>query len=171
MKINNTKNTILGLFGILVSLSSQACEIGNGQYELLGNKNFSANFERQKTGDNSSELLLNLISKETKQSYWFRFNAGNGYSSLSLTPIEQPKEKQGAVVDLNKPQSLHQPIYFIKKDLSFYSSELNNNTKAPQYFLATNLGEALWYGASNLGAADGIKENMLRGFFKLKSCS
>lgn len=170
MKNVNNKVIVIALISSLVSCSANACDIANSQYQLLTSKLFNAEFVFSNLDNELSEPLLHITSTKTKQNYWFRFNHGNGYSSMSLTPVESPEKTNYKVIDLNKPQSLHQPIYFINKDLSFNHSELKKNMKAPQYFLTTNLAEVLWYGASNLGATVDTKESMPRAFFKMSKC-
>jgi len=153
------------------------CPIERARYELMGDAKFTAGFDVKPTDANpDGELVLFVVSARSQYTYWFRLNYGNGFSTLSLTPLERPTSGSDAErfsdIQKNSLQSGDfQPIFLIDKNLSFYPPEsVYPGLSAPEYLFPASLAPSLWYHSGLFGNPENTRESMLRGLFKYKSC-
>lgn len=100
------------------------CPIERARYELIGDRSFKAGFDIRPTASNpNGELTLFVESAKSQFTYWFRLNFGNGYTTLSMTPLRlstiAPKVQQFNDIQ-NNPAQLNdfQPLFLTKNEKS-----------------------------------------------------
>jgi len=153
------------------------CPIERARYELMGDEKFSAGFDIKPTRVNpAGELVIFVSSLASQYTYWFRLNSGNGYSILSMTPLEQPKPGSESILLRDASTTQHeltefQPIFLIDENLVFFPPEsARPGLAAPMYLFPAALAPSLWYHSGSLGNPENTRELMLRALFKYKDC-
>lgn len=157
---------ILGL-PCFAQASATVCPIENARYELMGDRDFTAGFDIRPTALNShGELALFVKSAKSQFTYWFRLNFGNGYSTLSMTPLRQSTAAPnvGKLSDIHSeptPLDDFQPLFLINQDLSFLPPEAARWTAVPCLSLPGIAGtrslvqqRTIWQSAKHPGIDD-----------------
>jgi hypothetical protein len=156
-----------------------ACPIERAVYRLDRAPQFTAGFARQDRRDSSvSDLALWL--KTPKRTYWFAFVSPNGYGGTYLKPELDPRvsvrlsddEEREADEKMRPADALSLPFDAFAADLRAFKAPPQSSDKPPSLLFARGLGNALWYGPSNLAGGDSgaLKEAMPVGLFKAAGC-
>lgn len=167
---------ILGL-PCFAQASATVCLIENARYALMGDQDFTAGFDIRPTAlTPQGELTLFVKSAKSQFTYWFRLNFGNGYSTLSMTPLRQSSTAPnvGRLSDIQSeptPLDDFQPLFLINQDLSFLPPEAaRSGLPSPAYLFPASLGPSLWYNSARFGNPQNTRESMIRGLFKFTNC-
>ncbi|MCQ8116312.1 hypothetical protein [Methylomonas rosea] len=152
------------------------CPIERARYQLMADPEYTAGFELKPTVVSpDGELVFFVASAKSAFTYRFRLNFGNGFTTLSMTPLAAMQSANSSVGLNDLPVSqaqAFQPLFLIKQDLTFLESELAvAGLAAPMYVFPSALAPELWYHSEAYGNPHNIRESMTRSFFKFVACS
>jgi hypothetical protein len=146
---------------LLSSASARAatsCEIEGARYVLRDAPSFVAEFTRAAQTKSAHKLLLTVSSAETKRSFVFTINRGNGYGDATISPIEHEMATRVAIYTVNDAG-----------DFVDYFGDIEG--AAPKQLFMPSLGQALWYEIDRLtGGKSDLREQMPVAFFDRVSC-
>ena len=159
--------------------AAPACPIDRAVYRLKGDPRFTAGFARQDRRDSGvSDLVLWLNTP--KRTYWFGFEAPNGYGGTYLSPELDPRvsirlsddAERDAAGKMQPPEPLNIEFDAFRSDLAVFKAPPRSSDRPPALLFARGLGPALWYGTSTLAGNDGAaeQEGMPIGMFVAAGC-
>jgi hypothetical protein len=159
--------------------AAPACPIDRAVYRLKGDSRFTAGFARQDRRDSGvSDLVLWLYTP--KRTYWFAFEAPNGYGGTYLNPELDPRvsvrlsddEERDAAERMKPAEPLNVAFDAFRPDLKAFQAPPRSSDKPPAFLFARGLGPALWYGPSALAGNDSaaVQEGMRIGLFVAAGC-
>lgn len=160
--------------------AAPACPIERAVYRLKGAPQFTAGFARQDRRDSAVSDLV-LWVRTPKRTYWFGFNAPNGYGGTYLAPDLDPRvsvrlsddEERDAAEKMATPDPLSIEFDAFRADLSAFQAPPRSTDKPPSLLFARGLGPALWYGPATLAGNDPKAESeaMPIALFVAAGCS
>lgn len=159
--------------------AAPACPIDRAVYRLKGDPRFTAGFARQDRRDSGvSDLVLWLNTP--RRTYWFAFEAPNGYGGTYLNPELDPRVsvrlsddgERDAAERVEPPEPLNIEFDAFRSDLAAFKAPPRSTDRPPALLFARGLGPALWYGPSTLAGNDSTaeREGMPIGLFVAAGC-
>lgn len=151
--------TALALTGTTPAIAATSCGFDGAGYEMAGGK-FHLQMSVVPGTPSSRRVQLLVTSKDTRRTYGFYVNRGNGYGEATLNPIN------GASVEIIE-------IYTVADDETFDDFFGSLDARAPKRVFIPKLGPALWHQADALSGektAGQVREQMPRAFFDRVSC-
>jgi hypothetical protein len=161
-------------------LAAPACPIDKAVYRLADAPEYSAGFAPQERRKRVVSDLV-LWVKTPKRTYWFSFQAPNGYGGTYISPDIDPaasaRMSDDEEADAADKREGAEPVMieFDAFDGNLKASKTPPQAadKAPALLFARGLGPALWYNPAGLAGSDATaaQESMPIGFFRASGCS
>ena len=165
-------------------IASADCPIEKTVYALADTPGITAGFARQVVQTSfASDLVFWL--KTPRRTFWFSFNAPNGYGGTSISPDIDPalareptdaeldaRDAAESVPDAPEPEYLGFDFDAFDGSLDVYDNPPQSDDLAPALLFARGLGPALWYNPAGVAGTDAkvAAESIPIGFWRPAEC-
>ena len=161
-------------------LAAPACPIDKAVYRLAEAPGYTAGFDLQERRKRLASDLV-LWVRTPKRTYWFSFQAPNGYGGTYISPDIDPAVSatmsDDAEAEASDTGQEAEPVMIefdaFDGNLKALKTAPQAGDKAPALLFARGLGPALWYNPAGLsgGDATAAQESMPIGLFRATGCS
>jgi hypothetical protein len=158
-----------------------ACPIERAVYRLHGAPTFTAGFARQDRR-NAAVADLAFWVRTPSRTYWFQFQAPNGYGGTFIAPGLDPRrsvemsddeeaEAAARLKEMEEPVSLG--FHAFDGGLEALPHPPGADSPPPALVFVPDLGRTLWYSPSALAGGDpaAAEESMPTGLFEPAGCA